>query len=348
MPAFAFDDVPHNFLFLSVMVSVLGLVFIVGSAVLHRWRKRKERTGERAVSANEESAPQATGRPIHLLAVIVGDILRDVGIAFLVAIVVTIVYEMSTRTFFEGAKMQHVLKTVLAYDVPSKVWDELNDNVFHRPVIRRKVNAVFRVEKDATFFANLARLRMDYGYYLYSFSDSSNITIQHDVVGHMTFRDYPRFESVSVTEPGKNPDSYDRARLERERMLKSFYRQIYLEPGYNFAADSYDDAKAARIETIRDEVINLPGVYPLGIPEIVEGPIEITVQAPDDVEPEISTQWAQHAFGLISKQPLQDNYIEYKYSFKGTLMPGQTILVLFKVSNSLIPPMPRTESRSSR
>jgi len=340
MIAFESFNMPHDVLYLSVVVGVGGLMCIIAAAVIHRWRKRKERAGTVV-------AP-ATGPSTHLIAVIVGDILRDVGIAFIVAIVVTVVYEMSTRRNFEGAKMQHVLKTVLAYDVPSKVWDELNDNVLHRPVIRRKANVILRVEKDSSFFSNLARLRMDYSYYLYGFSDSSFISIRHDVVGHMHFRDYPRFELVSITEPGKEPDSYDRARLEREGMLKSFQRQIYLEPGYNFAADTYDDAKAVRIETVRDEVISLPGVYPLGIPEIVEGPIEVTVQAPDDVEPEIDTQWGQHVFGLVSKQPLQANYTEYKYTFTGTLLPGQTILVLFKMLNSPMPPIPQGEAQSSQ
>jgi hypothetical protein len=357
MPAFELYDVQHNVLFLSITVGVLGLVFIIGSAVLHRWRKRRERVGQPVLSTEAQEAERpaegqairpATRQPIHLAAVIVGDILRDVGIAFLVAIVVTIVYEMSTRANFEGAKMQHVLKTVLAYDVPSKVWDELNDNILHRPVIRRKVNIVFRVEKDPSFFANLARLRMDYSYYLYSFSDSSIITVQHDVVGHMTFRDYPRFESVSVTEPGKGPDTYDRARLQRENMLKSFQRKIYFEPAYNFATDSYDDAKAARIETIRDEVVSLPGVYPLGIPELIEGPIDVIVQAQEGMEPEISTQWSQHVFGLVSTHPLEDNYTEYKYTFKGTLLPGQTILLLFKVLNSPMPPMSHDEAQTSQ
>lgn len=340
MLAFESSGMPHDILLLSFAVTVLGLVFIIGAAVLHRWRKSRERKAP--------PAPLAEGQPIHLVAVIFGDILRDVGIAFLVAIIVTVVYEVSTRGIFEGAKMQHVLKTVLAYDVPGKVWDELNDNVLHRPVIRRKVNVVLRVEKDPSFFSNLARLRMGYSYYLYSFSDSSIVPIQHDVVGHMTFRDYPRFESASIIEPGKEPETYDRARLEREGMLKTFRTQFYLEPGYNFAADTYDDSKAAWVETVRDEVISLPGVYPLGIPEMVEGPIDVTVQAPGGVEPEIDTQWSQHVFGLVSKQPLEADYTEYKYTFKGTLLPGQTILMLFKLLNSPTPPTPHDKTQPSQ
>lgn len=173
-----------------------------------------------------------------------------------------------------------------------------------------------------------------------AYPKGSIFPVRHDVVGHMTFRDYPRFESASITEPGKGPERYDRARLEREGMLKSFRTQFYLEPGYNFATDTYDDAKAAWVETVRDEVVSLPGAYPLGIPEMVEGPVDVTVQVPDGVEPEMDAQWGQHAFGLVSKQPLQANYTEYKYTFKGTLLPGQTILVLFKVPNSPMPPTP--------
>jgi hypothetical protein len=66
----------------------------------------------------------------------------------------------------------------------------------------------------------------------------------------------------------------------------------------------------------------------------------VTVQVPDDVEPEMDAQWGEHVFGLVSRQPIQDNYIEYKYRFQGTLLPGQTILVLFKVPRSVMPPTP--------
>lgn len=328
---------PRGILLLSLVVGGAGLVFIIASALMNRWRKRRD------------SAQKQT----NILAVIGIDILRDVGIAFVVAIVVTFVYEVSTRGIFEGAKMQQVLKTVLSYDVPNSVWDELNDNVLHRPVIRRNATVAFRVEKDPSFFSTLARLRMEYGYSLYSFGASSIEPVRHDVVGHMVFRGYPRFESASITEPGKEPDVYDRARLEREGMLRSFKRDIYLEPGYNFSTDSYEDAHAARVQTVRDEVISLPGAYPLGIPEIVEGPINVTVQVPDGVEPEMDAQWGQHAFGLVGTQRLPGDYVEYRYVFRGTLLPGQTILVLFKVPNSPMPPTPRegdeaTQARAAR
>jgi hypothetical protein len=332
MATFEFHGLPRDIVVLSVVVLLAGLLFIVASAFLNRWRKRRE--------AGQKQVP--------LAAVIFTDILRDIGIAFVVAIVVTIVYEESTRGIFEGAKMQQVLKTVLSYDVPNSVWAELNDYVLHRPVIRRKASVVFRVEKDPSFYGNLARLRMDYSYYLYSFGASSIVPVRHDVVGHMIFRDYPRFEHASVTEPGKEPDTYDRARLEREGKLKSFQKEFYLEPGYNFSADAYDDTRAARVQTVRDEVVSLPGAYPLGIPEIVEGPVEVTVQVPEGVEPEMDAQWGQHAFGLVSKQPLPGDYTEYKYSFSGTLLPGQTILVLFKVPNSPMPPTPHERAEPTR
>ena len=167
------------------------------------------------------------------------------------------------------------------------------------------------------------------------------ITVQHDVVSHMAFRDYPRFERVSVTEPGKAPTTYDRQRLAREGKLKSFKTQLYLEPGYDFATNTYDDSRAARIHSVRDEVISLPGSYPLGIPEVIEGPINVTVQTPDGVEPEVDAQWGQHVFGLKSQQRLPDDYTEYKYTFEGTLLPGHTLLLVFKVQNSPRPPAVR-------
>jgi len=156
MLAFETHAIPFNFWFLSAVVVAAGFLLIVWSALMHRRHKRAEKSG----------------KTVAIGWFVVADVLRDIGIACLVAIIVTGVYELYTREIFEGAKMQQVLKTVLTYDVPNSVWNELHDNVLYRPVIRRKANVVLRVEKDPSFFGNQARLRMDYDYHLYGLGAS--------------------------------------------------------------------------------------------------------------------------------------------------------------------------------
>src|SRR5215213_1206777 len=67
------------------------------------------------------------------------DIVRDIGIAFLVAGIVAFIYEWSTRVTAEHHKMKSVVQTVMSSFVPEDVWNEVNREILHRMVARRNL-----------------------------------------------------------------------------------------------------------------------------------------------------------------------------------------------------------------
>ena|SRR5687767_14222645 len=54
---------------------------------------------------------------------------RDLGIALVVAAVVSVTYEFLTRATLDHAKLEGVLKTVLASNIPMDAWEQVNTEI---------------------------------------------------------------------------------------------------------------------------------------------------------------------------------------------------------------------------
>lgn len=114
-----FTDIVHSIRFLT------GISVFVGSVLLALafWIKKQN---------------------FHLMA----DILRDIGIACYVAVIVTGIYELHVRQILDTEKSKGVLSTVLKYNVPPSVWDEVSTHVLDSKVIRRNVIIDFEIKPD--------------------------------------------------------------------------------------------------------------------------------------------------------------------------------------------------------
>jgi hypothetical protein len=299
MLGLAFIDILHSIWFLSIIPLIIGSYFIYLAA------KTKK--------PNQHSFKS--------------ELLRDVGIAFIVAVIVGSMYELRMRAFLDTEKMEDVLSTVLKYNVPKSVWDEVQKNALRRDLIRRNVEIEFEVKPDESLPPNLAFLRIKYSYDLYRLkSNSADIEVQHKVVND--YNGLARFEHILITDSkGKTLDEYTRANDQEKK--KKYIANIHLEPGYNYKEDKFYDDKAVHVVNERYEIINLPGIYSLGIPELVEGtqekPIKVSVKVPDNlgIIPNIDTQWSQHTFDSEGKQG--DMYV---WTYNGVLLPGQFFDVL--------------------
>jgi hypothetical protein len=293
-------DILHNLWVLSMVALILGALFLLAA-----YRLEKKQTKRRRLLAH---------------------IARDVGIACIVAVVVTGIYELHMRTILETEKMEDVLATVLKYNVPKNVWDEVNKNVLKRDVIRRNVEIEFEVKQDKSLPPGLAFLSMKYSYDLYRLkSNSSNVQVQHAIL--LDYNDLAGFDEVLITDPkGKTVANYKWEEHQQDGRLKVFNHEVHLEPSYDFKNDRFDDSKAVHVINERTEIINLPGTYVLGIPELMEGtnekPIKVHVKIPANlnIEPVIDTQWSEHAFTFIGDDK-EDG--RHSWVYTGILLPGQ-------------------------
>jgi hypothetical protein len=256
-----------------------------------------------------------------------GEILRDVGIAFIVAIIVTGIYELHMRTILETEKMEDVLSTVMKYNVPKSVWDEVNKNVLKSDAIRRNVKIDFEIKPDQSLQPGLALLFITYNYDIYRLkSNSAEIEVQHNIVND--YNNLARFERVIVTDAQGNTLAEYKAENGQERK-KEFRTLVHMEQGYDFKKDVFIDERAVHVMNQRYEIINLPGTYSLGIPTIMEGtpkkPVEISVTIPEslNIKPSIDTQWREHTFKPKGKQGNK-----YTWTYSGIILPGQFLDVL--------------------
>jgi len=211
------------------------------------------------------------------------EILRDVGVAFLVAVIVTGLYELHSRTILDTAKMREVLSTVLGYNVPLSAWEGVNTNILKCSTIRRNVKINFEIKPDKSLPNDTAFLIIDYSYDLYWLkSDSGRFTVQHDIesrYGDLTGFDYAviRDSHGGILEEYKYEPGQKRE--------QEFKKTVLLDLGYDLKHDRFLDDNALHVMNRRHEVINLPGNYTLGFPTLVEGtpenPVIVSVSLPN-------------------------------------------------------------------
>jgi hypothetical protein len=88
---------------------------------------------------------------------------RDIGLAFLVAAIVTVVYG-STLDF---KKVSDAISLMIGEDIPQSVWDTTKTEVFQREVFRGNYDAVWTVKTDNSLPSDQAILNMHLEYTLY-------------------------------------------------------------------------------------------------------------------------------------------------------------------------------------
>lgn len=141
------------------------------------------------------------------------ELIRDIGVAFVVAGVVSAVYEYSTRSIAEHETLLNTINRSMSAVVPDPVWKEVIDQVLHRNAIRRNVKIELRLSRDVVLGngtkirlpPNRAVLWMSLGYDLFSMaSTGSRVNVEHELDYHMWDDELklPRFDSVSVVGTG--------------------------------------------------------------------------------------------------------------------------------------------------
>lgn len=263
------------------------------------------------------------------------EIVRDIGIAFLVAAIVSMVYEWSTRSAAEHEKMSCVLTTLMSSYVTEAVWNEVNAGVFKKTVRRENAEVKLRLQRQGvlpngqtiTLPEHQAVLWMEYSYDLYGMATGSpRLEVQHSVDYYMWNEqmNMPRFERVVIIKhfPKEEEIRYEGVGLQKIDKGRGTIR-LAGETGIDLPPP--EKQSPVRIITERYEIVNLPGFHGIILPELTTGTIKVSIEGtlPDGIEPIVSTGRSEHDF----KRP--DNN-QYNWIFDGTMLPGQTILLIFQ------------------
>lgn len=272
---------------------------------------------------------------------------RDIGIAFIVAAIVSVGYEYSTRNLAERKTLLDGINRAMLAFVPENVWDEVKDQIVRRNAVRHNVEIAISLSRDAPAIdgkriplpPGQAVMWMSYGYDLYGLAaGESHIDVSHEVDYTPMWNpdlQLPRFDRVIVTDGEGNRTEYAGTAL---TALEDGKGGLTLK---NIRLPPPNEHKPVRIVTERYELVNTPGYYYLVMRELTsrtEGSTQPTVkisiaQLPSDLEAEVVTFYAPH--GFTRPDPAKNVWV-----FDKTLLPGQGLNLVFKVRRPpiLVPP----------
>jgi len=319
------SQTPRNLWTFSTIVAALGLLFIAASKI-----------------------PSPFGWKSHGPA----EFARDVGIALLVAPLVTIIYEGGTRRSARLTELREYINAAMVSFTTKEMWREIHDQIVHRNLTRRNVEITITYRRELAdddgntipVPEGVAVLEVNYEYDLFRYvGTSERVWVRHALDFHMwddALR-VPCFNSATVikegakTEYGKNsPQIYD-------QNLGIVEIPVALSGG-----------ESAHIITNRFEKIFIPGMYIVIMPDIVTQAEEatntktITLRIkglPDHLEAN-ATVWFGPHHDEFKKEP---DKLEWNYRWP--MLAGQGISVVFtkKTGVAIAESSRATEERSA-
>lgn len=261
------------------------------------------------------------------------ELLRDVGIGFIVAAVVSLIYEWNTRSVAHRENLINLYNNLMSTNVPEEVWDEVNNEIFHWPVRRSSIVIKLKIKQQwplpdgyrtKVLPRHKAVLEMDYSYDLYRLrAGGSKFEVTH-YLDYFVDKDeeinVPRFELVEILrDDGTTVRQYSGSSLAN---ISDADGNIKLTGNEGIDLPSTKERKCVRVRTRRFEFVNIPGVYVVIMPELVVGEIHVCIEElPEDVEVEVSTMAYLH----FERQPNQNIW-----DFEGVMLPGQLFGIGFR------------------
>ncbi len=195
------------------------------------------------------------------------DVIRDLGIAFIISALVTIAYEIYARSRFDLAKIETLLDTVYGSGVPAEIWDSIKEKLLSRRVLRRNCVLHVRVLHDPSINRGDVVLELDFAYDLISLlPKEQNYEVVHGLDEHIAAAHLPHFIEASIADDSETIAGADPWRSENDDMWVENGR-LHL----NVALPSAKENVLVPVRITRHEFRWCPGSYYLIMSEITEG-----------------------------------------------------------------------------
>jgi hypothetical protein len=266
------------------------------------------------------------------------DIIRDIGIAFLVAGIISILYEWNTRNTEKILTMKSVLDKSLSTLIPEALWEEVKADVLARRVFRSDmILEVTYFENEVDFGAAGGKIEIPKGqvvlktvmkYNLQSvFAGNNPVGITHHLDQHMRNEtiDLPRFTFISITEEGKSEKTYSGVELSKH-IVDGRLTLLNTE-----AINVSNKGESAVLNIERYELVSMPGLYTMVMPEMVipskKAAPTITVHLktaiPENVNFRVETWFNSKGHNFVETEP------KTKWQFQSVMLPGQGFSLIF-------------------
>lgn len=249
---------------------------------------------------------QEKGPPILL------HVLRDIGIALIVAIVVTVVFELYEHTRERVVSTEREIDARMGDQLTPEVWKDIKEQILDKHLLRRNAEMRVIIQPDPDLLSDQRLVHIEFSYDLYNISaPNPRMTVVHS----LAFPQYlktrrPRFELTRV----ENADSS--TTVWTPEQLDQASRKGYEELPLNIPRNAH-----VHISTRRVELANVPGTYNLYMNEYTAG-FRLHVEGGESFRTNVRVRPYGHAQILAGAG-------ENDWTFDRLLLPGQGVELMF-------------------
>jgi hypothetical protein len=188
------------------------------------------------------------------------DLLRDVGIAFVVAAIVAAIYELHARARFDRETMRGVLGSIYNDIVDGSVWDEIRNQVLDKEVVRKNGEITLGLKENTSLPQGQHILWVEFEYDLCGLrSTPRRVELRHFLDSFMNSSELelPRFDQIVIGD-----DVHKGASL-ASCINKGVFKKKLSVDGR--------EGTPIRIVVERHEIVYVPGAYNLIMGELTDG-----------------------------------------------------------------------------
>jgi len=240
---------------------------------------------------------------VHLL----GDVVRDLGIAFCVSVVIALSIEIGLTREVAA----NVLDAIMKRTVPKDVWDEMRDHIISQPVIREEFHLTMDMKNVRESEEGLSNTTLSYT--LVSLEGAMSYNVQHELDEHRTPKTLKagesRFQSVEV-----DKESYTGTKL----------AQCVHDLAVDLPVVFTRLKDRVSVKVTFKEVIKMPDVVTWWMSTITRNPTFEIANLPPDVLVRVEAHHPE--LGALT------HTADTKWEFKGVMLPGQGVEFRFRKS----------------
>ncbi len=202
-------------------------------------------------------------------------LLRDAGIAFVLAPLVAMAFEFYQRSHETLETTQRAFNASMAEQLTPDVWEGVQKQILSKRLLRRNVEIRVKLQRNEGLEPGRAVMSLELAYDLYNLRRTAyKATIEHELDYQFWIpeKQLPRFERV-VLENQAGAKEYEGAELRKICTSGIVRLPVQLEP----YASSH-----ARITTVRSEIVTIPGSYNLYVTDYTKD-VRVTAERLDDI-----------------------------------------------------------------
>jgi hypothetical protein len=253
------------------------------------------------------------------------DALRDVGIAFLVAVVITSLYELHERSRAGSEDIEETLRRFIDDTVDTGIWDEVKAQLIECTMMRSDVVIKLVIARDHQH--NRARMNVEFHYMLKGLrSKSQKETIHHELDYHISGENIPRFLKVHVGTQWITVDRDKKYKLDKNKVPGG--GKVAIKKGKIDITNILlgRNEEPIKIAMVSEELANIPGTYCFFMTIPTKNINELTIETPPDIEAFVYIR--PHKERVVNEIPGK------LWSFNGLMLPGHCIEVRFNTKSA--------------